>query len=161
MRNHAAQLAIIKQLSMQELHSTAGNCQADEQTLITGSPCKSQKAAIHSEELRISDDLRLLVWLPQDGLRHLCCNSLTPIPAQLLITWGSHAYGPDRVCCNLPAHQASLSFTKSQSLLRLISIESVVPSNHLILCCPFLLLPSVFPSPLFSSELALDLRQPK
>ena len=40
-------------------------------------------------------------------------------------------------------------------------IESVVPSNHLILCCPFLLLPSVFPSPLFSSELALDLRQPK
>ena len=57
---------------------------------------------MHSEELRISDDLRLLVWLPQDGLRHLCCNSLTPIPAQLLITWGSHAYGPDRVCCNLP-----------------------------------------------------------
>ena len=47
------------------------------------------------------------------------------------------------------------------SLLKLISIESVVPSNHLILCCPFLLLPSVFPSPLFSSELALDLRQPK
>ena len=44
------------------------------------------------------------------------------------------------------AHQASLSFTISQSLLRLTSIESVMPSNHLILCCPLLLLPSVFPS---------------
>ena len=44
------------------------------------------------------------------------------------------------------AHQASLSITYSQSLLKLISIESVMPSNHLILCCPLLLLPSVFPS---------------
>ena len=43
------------------------------------------------------------------------------------------------------AHQASLSFTISRSLLRLTSIESVMPSNHLILCCPLLLLPSVFP----------------
>ena len=43
-------------------------------------------------------------------------------------------------------HQASLSFTVSQSLLRLISIESMMPSNHVILCCPLLLLPSVFPS---------------
>ena len=44
------------------------------------------------------------------------------------------------------AHQASLSFTISQSLLKLMSIESVVPSNHLILCHPLLLLPSIFPS---------------
>ena len=44
------------------------------------------------------------------------------------------------------AHQASLSFTISQSLLKLMSIESVIPSNHLILCCPLLLLPSIFPS---------------
>ena len=43
------------------------------------------------------------------------------------------------------AHQASLSFTISQSLVRLVSIESVMPSNHLILCRP-LLLPSIFPS---------------
>ena len=43
------------------------------------------------------------------------------------------------------AHQASLSITNSQSLLKFMSIESVMPSNHLILCCP-LLLPSVFPS---------------
>ena len=44
------------------------------------------------------------------------------------------------------AHQASLSFTTSQSLFKLMSIESVMPSNHLILCFPLLLLPSVFPS---------------
>ena len=44
------------------------------------------------------------------------------------------------------AHQASLSFTISQSLLKLMSIESVIQSNHLILCQPPLLLPSIFPS---------------
>ena len=44
------------------------------------------------------------------------------------------------------AHQASLSITNSQSLLKFMSIESVMPYNHLILCCPLLLLPSVFPS---------------
>ena len=44
------------------------------------------------------------------------------------------------------AHQASLSFTISQSLLNFMSIESMMPSNHLILCHPLLLLPSVFPS---------------
>ena len=52
------------------------------------------------------------------------------------------------------ARQASLSFTISQSLLRLLSIESMIPSNHLVLCCPLFLLPSVFPSlRVFSSEL--------
>ena len=60
------------------------------------------------------------------------------------------------------ACQASLSITNSQSLLRLMSIESVMPSNHLILCCPFLLLPSVFPSiRVFSNESALRIRWPK
>ena len=44
------------------------------------------------------------------------------------------------------ARQASLSFTISRSLLKLTSIESVMPSNYLYLCCPLLLLPSVFPS---------------
>ena len=43
-------------------------------------------------------------------------------------------------------HQASLSITNTQSLFKLMSIESVMPSNHLILCCPLLLLPSIFPS---------------
>ena len=51
------------------------------------------------------------------------------------------------------AHQASLSITNSQSLFKLMSIESVIPSNHLTLCCPLLLLPSIIPSiKLFSNE---------
>ena len=59
------------------------------------------------------------------------------------------------------AHQASLSITKSQSLLKLISIESVMPSNHLILCHP-LLLPSIIPSiRVFSKESVLHIRWPK
>ena len=54
------------------------------------------------------------------------------------------------------AQQASLSFTISQTLLKLMSTELVMPSNYLILCCPFLLLPSIFPSiRVFSNELAL------
>ena len=50
------------------------------------------------------------------------------------------------------SHQASLSFTISWRVLKLMSIESVMPSNHLILCCPLLLLPSVFPSIRVSSN---------
>ena len=60
------------------------------------------------------------------------------------------------------ACQASLTFTISQGLLKLMSIESVMPSNHLILCCPLLLLPSMFPSiRVFSTESALRIRWPK
>ena len=60
------------------------------------------------------------------------------------------------------AHQSSLSFTISQSLLKLMSVESMMPSNHLILCRPLLLLPSVFPSiRIFSNESALHIRWPK
>ena len=59
------------------------------------------------------------------------------------------------------ARQASLSITNSQSLLKLMSIASMMPSNHLILCCP-LLLPSIFPSiRVFSSESVLHIRWPK
>ena len=60
------------------------------------------------------------------------------------------------------ACQASLSFTISQSLLKLMSIESVIPSNHFILCHPLLLLPSIFPSfRVFSNESALRIKWPK
>ena len=60
------------------------------------------------------------------------------------------------------AHQASLFITNSRRLLRLMSIESVMPCNHLILCHPLLLLPSIFPSiRVFSSESALRIRWPK
>ena len=60
------------------------------------------------------------------------------------------------------ACQVSLSITNSQSLLKLMSIESVMPSNHLILCHPLLLLPSIFPSiRVFSNESVLCIRWPK
>ena len=58
--------------------------------------------------------------------------------------------------------QASLSITNSWSLLKLVSIGPVMPSNHLILCCPLLLLPSIFPSiRIFSSESVLRIRWPE
>ena len=60
------------------------------------------------------------------------------------------------------AHQASLSITISRSLLKFMFIESVMPSNHFILCLPLLFLPSVFPSiRLFSNESVLRIRRPK
>ena len=60
------------------------------------------------------------------------------------------------------AHQAFLSFTITRSLLKLMSIESAMPSNHLVLCRPLLLLPSIFPSiRVFSHESVLRIRWPK
>ena len=75
-------------------------------------------------------------------------------------------HSPTHVCLlAIPwtaAHQASLSVTISQSLLKLKSVESVMPSNHLILCRPLLLLPSIFSSiRVFSHESALCIRCPK
>ena len=62
----------------------------------------------------------------------------------------------------IAACQASLSITNSWSLLKLMSIELVMPSNHLILCCPLLLPPSIFPSiKVFSNESVLHIRWPK
>ena len=60
------------------------------------------------------------------------------------------------------AHQALLSITNSQNLLKLMSMESVMPSNHLILCCSLFRLPSIFPSiRVFSNESVLHIRWPK
>ena len=60
------------------------------------------------------------------------------------------------------AHQASLSIANTQSLLKLMSIESVMPSNHLVLCCPLLLPPSIFPSiRVFSNKSVPHIRWPK
>ena len=62
----------------------------------------------------------------------------------------------------IAARQAFLSITISQSLLKLMTIESVMPSNHLVLCCPLLLLPSIFPSiRVFSNESVLHIRWSK
>ena len=67
-----------------------------------------------------------------------------------------------RLCAPCLSRQASLSFTISQSLLKLMSVELVMPSNHLILSHPLLLLPSIFPSTrVFSNESAVCIRWPK
>ena len=74
----------------------------------------------------------------------------------------SHSVTSDFATPWTAAHQASLSFTISWSLHKLIPIESVMPSNHFILCCSLLLLSSIFPSiRVFSSESVLRIRWPK
>ena len=78
------------------------------------------------------------------------------------ILYGSVQFSRSVVSPWTAAHQASLSITNSRSLLKLISIESVMPSNHLILCRPLLLPPSIFHSiRVFSNESALRIRWPK
>ena len=84
------------------------------------------------------------------------------------ITWGVQALHTQLSCVQLlatpwtAAHRASLSITNSRSLPKLMSIESVMPSNRLILCRPLLLLPSIFPSiRVFSDESVLPIRWPK
>ena len=86
--------------------------------------------------------------LQEDMTVQCCCSGLSRV--QLLLTpW-------------MAARQASLSFTLSQISLKLVSIESVMLSNHLILCRPLLLLPSILPSiRAFSNESALYIRLPK
>ena len=87
------------------------------------------------------------VLIPVNMLWHCCCSITQSF--QLFVT-------PWTAAC-----QASLFFTVSQSLLKLMSIESVLSFNHLILCRP-LLLPSIFPSiRVFSSESVLHIRWPK
>ena len=74
----------------------------------------------------------------------------------------SHSVMSDSVTPWTVAHQASLSITNSRSLLKLISIKSVMPSNHLVLCHPLLLLPSIFPSiRVFSNESVLRIKWSK
>ena len=74
----------------------------------------------------------------------------------------SHSVVSDSATPWTTAHQASLSITNSQSSPKFMSIESVMPSSHLILCRPLLLLPSIFPSiRVFSNESALRIRWPK
>ena len=74
----------------------------------------------------------------------------------------SHSVVSDSANPWTAAHQASLSITNSQSLCKFMFIESVMPSNHLILCCPLLCVPSIFPSIRgFSNESVLHIRWPK
>ena len=92
-------------------------------------------------------------------MRTSSANQLTVLNALLLF---SRSVMPDSATPWTAECQASLSCTVSWSLLRLMSTESVMPSNHLILCCPLLLLSSIFPSiRVFFNELALCIRWPK
>ena len=108
----------------------------------------------------------------------LCCFFLLPLSTWLLIQWQDFSiiqYNPCHMISSVQSlscvrlfvtpqtvsFQASLSITNSQSLLRLMSIELLMPSNHLIFCRP-LLLPSIFPRiRVFSNELALCIRWTK
>ena len=96
-----------------------------------------------SLEITKLEDSKSCSWLPISSVQSLS-------RVQLFVTpWTT-------------ARQASLSFTNSQSLLKLMSIASVMPSNHLILCHPLLLPPSIFPSiGVFSKESVLRIRWPK
>ena len=107
--------------------------------------------------------LQLFVKPPQTATLPSCttlCLGWFWSSPTVVVQWLSHVRlfaTPCTVVC-----QASLSFTIYQSLLKLMSIESMMPSNHLILCCPLLLLPSIFPSiRVFSNESALCIRWPK
>ena len=98
--------------------------------------------------LEQSECCRKLLWLIDYILTDCCCSVTKSCP-----TLG------DPMNCSTPRF---LPFTISRSLLKLMSIESVMPSNHLTLCHSLLLLPSVFPSfRVFSSELALCIKWPK
>ena len=88
----------------------------------------------------------MFVWLPTNSFQF---SSVTQSCPTLLTPWTA-------------ACQASLSITNSQSLLKLMSLMSVMPSNYLIFCCPLPLLPSIFPSiGVFSNESVLCIRWPK
>ena len=81
---------------------------------------------------------------------------------ELISLFSSHSVMSNSVTPWTAACQASLSFTISQSLLKLMSVESVMLSNHLILCCLLLFLPSIFPRiRVFSSESVLCIKWPK
>ena len=117
------------------------------------------RAAVHGVAkswTRLSDCMESTCQYSYDGIASVCSHlsaseyavvhSLSHV--QLFVTpWAA-------------ASQASQSFTISRSSLKLMSIALVMPSNHLILCCPLLLLPSIFPS-IFSNGSALRIRWPK
>ena len=105
----------------------------------------------------IIPDVIGLTWVILNGLKHCCWKHLMLWQNVQLVSHVQFFATPWTA-----AHLASLSFAISQSLLKLMSIELVMPSNHLILCCPLLLLPSVFPNiRVFSKESAFRIKWPK
>ena len=109
----------------------------------------------------------ILLILKQQPLFHLLKISLTELDFFSPSFYSSIQFSHSVVSDSLKppwtaAHQASVSITNSRSLFKLMSMKSVMSSNHLILCHPFLLLPSIFPSiGIFSNKSALHIRWPK
>ena len=114
----------------------------------------------HARDLCPSPSLRLTPWLHSQKLENLVLQKAWP--KYKLISVQSLSRVRLFVTPWTAACQASLSTTNSWSLLKLMSIELVMPSNHLILCRPLLLLPSIFPSiRVFSNQSVLHVRWPK
>ena len=106
---------------------------------------------IHLQESYICMCIKVYVSVLYISTRSECC---TVLCLSLCCVWLF-------VTPWIAVHQAPLSFTNSWSLLKLRSIESVMPFNHLIFCCPLVLLPSIFPSIRVFSSVALCIRWPK
>ena len=123
--------------------------------------------------------LYFFFWIKsEDNWIKLEYNQIRNVKGETMVWWASIGLNPEKPVSQFSsvqslshvqfcdpwtaAYQASLSITNSQSLLKLMSIESVMPSNHLILCHPFLHLPSVFLSiRVFANESVLHIRWPK
>ena len=117
--------------------------------------------ALHACRLKISGSSELLTtaWYIVEGIpvwKSRCFgSSFCPVSQSVWLPTCVRLF----VTPQTTARQASPSITSSRSLLKLMSIESVMPSNHLILCRPLLLLPSIFPSiRVFSNESVLHIR---
>ena len=114
-------------------------------------------------------DEMILGWLLEELSSqevHHTTSVVNFIPDKFNLRWEivqfSCSFVSDSLWPHGPAHQASQSITNSWSLLKLMSIDLVMPSNHLTLCYPFLLLPSIFPSiKVFSNESILHIRWSK
>ena len=139
---------------------------------------RSWKASLHSA---VKKEKKIILVSLEEGMKHVwsevkvtqSCPTLGILQARIL-EWVAFPFSGETcissvvqscpTLCDLPwtvAHQASLSITNSGSLLRLMYTESVMPSNHLILCHPLLLLLSIFPSiRVFSNESLLHIRWP-
>ena len=120
-------------------------------------PCPSPTPGVYSNSCPLSRPC--LPTISSSVVPFSCHRQSFPASVQFSSVAQSCPTLCDPMDCSLPG---SLSITNSQSLLKLMSIELVMPSSHLILCHPLLLLPSIFPSiRVFSNESALHIRWPK
>ena len=118
---------------------------------------KVRQKKTNAERYHLYINLKISWTRDRTHISYISC-----IGRRIVYHWATQFSSVAQLCPTLCARQASLSITNSWSPPKPISIESVMPSNHLILCCPFLLLPSTFPSiRVLSNESALRIRWPK